>query len=138
MFANVENYSTIARTLNAAYTTSYSGLRDAYTTYPVSAFITHLVYLEGTNIEVDTRAITVRHFKQDLSRTHTLIPLGRQRVSHVSKCKVFERRRQRLQSLMLRAFVKLYSTFCRMNKTRRAYNFYIESNEGPERTNRLY
>ena len=71
VLTNVENCSTIARTLNAAYTTSYSGLRDAYTTYPVSAFITHLVYLEGTNIEVDTRAITVRYFKQGLSRTHT-------------------------------------------------------------------
>ncbi|KAK7692776.1 hypothetical protein QCA50_004409 [Cerrena zonata] len=62
-YTALDYIDTIARTLNATYTASYSGLRDAYTTYPVSAFITHLVYLEGTNIEIDTSMITAKGVK---------------------------------------------------------------------------
>ncbi|KAJ7777592.1 hypothetical protein DFH07DRAFT_11886 [Mycena maculata] len=53
--------STIVRTLNASYgSPSY---RLAYggggeTRFPVSAFVTESVYLRGTQVEVDLRAIT--------------------------------------------------------------------------------
>lgn len=51
---------TIARTLNESHhSPSYSGLGRANTTYPISAFITHLVYLQGTTVEVDEAEITV-------------------------------------------------------------------------------
>lgn len=54
-------YSTIARTLNAPYhSQSYTGLGGVATTYPVSAFITHIVYLKNTSVEVDVGKVTVR------------------------------------------------------------------------------
>lgn len=53
--------STIARTLNASYQPqSYGGLGGVATTYPVSAFVTHTVYLKGTSVEVDVGKVTVR------------------------------------------------------------------------------
>lgn len=53
--------STITRTLNDGHhAQTYGGLSKADTTYPISAFITHLVYLKGTTVEVDVPAITVR------------------------------------------------------------------------------
>ncbi|CAL1697085.1 unnamed protein product [Somion occarium] len=54
---------TIARTLNAPYHTPYGGLKNANTIYPISAFVTHLVYLEGTTIEVDVPKITAKGVK---------------------------------------------------------------------------
>ncbi|KAK0446486.1 UPF0052-domain-containing protein [Desarmillaria tabescens] len=48
----------ITRTLNAHYQHRSYGLGSASTTYPVSAFITDLVYLEGTNIRVNVDRIT--------------------------------------------------------------------------------
>lgn len=32
---------------------------NTYTSYPISAFITHLVYLRGGEVEVDVEKITV-------------------------------------------------------------------------------
>lgn len=32
---------------------------NTYTSYPISAFITHLVYLQGGEVEVDVEKITV-------------------------------------------------------------------------------
>jgi hypothetical protein len=47
--------SAIVRTLNSAHDT------DAVSTsYPTSAFITHLVYLHDTEVAVDVQKITVR------------------------------------------------------------------------------
>lgn len=54
-------HRTIVRTLNESHhSPSYSGLGRANTTYPISAFITHLVYLQGTTVEVDEAEIIVR------------------------------------------------------------------------------
>ena len=50
----------ITRTLNEHYQTQRYGLGGANTTYPISAFITDLVYLEGTGVHVDVKKITVR------------------------------------------------------------------------------
>lgn len=47
------------RTLNTSYQRHYAGLGDVTTTYPVSAFITHLLYLKGTSVHVDIERITV-------------------------------------------------------------------------------
>lgn len=52
-------FSAITRTLNAQYQNRSYGLGSASTTYPVSAFITDLVYLEGTTIHVNVDRITV-------------------------------------------------------------------------------
>ena len=52
--------STIAQTLNDGHhVKSYGGLSKADTRYPISAFVTHLVYLRGTAVEVDVPKITV-------------------------------------------------------------------------------
>ncbi|KAG7450766.1 UPF0052-domain-containing protein [Guyanagaster necrorhizus] len=48
----------ISRTLNAPYQHRSYGLGSASTIYPVSAFITDLVYLEGTDIHVNIDRIT--------------------------------------------------------------------------------
>ncbi|KAI8983245.1 UPF0052-domain-containing protein [Trametes punicea] len=58
-YAAVDYIHTIARTLNDGHhVQSYGGLSKADTTYPVSAFITHLVYLKGTTVEVDVPGVT--------------------------------------------------------------------------------
>jgi hypothetical protein len=49
----------IAQTLNTNYHVQPYSLGNANTTYPISAFITHLVYLRGTTIRVDVDDITV-------------------------------------------------------------------------------
>lgn len=51
-------YRAVVRTLNGDYSTQAFGLGSANTTYPVSAFITHLLYLKGTYIKVDVEEIT--------------------------------------------------------------------------------
>ncbi|KAJ7239010.1 hypothetical protein B0H12DRAFT_1136546 [Mycena haematopus] len=51
--------SAIVRTLNAHYTTQSYGLAyGSNTTFPVSAFITNLVYLKDTSVQVNLRQIT--------------------------------------------------------------------------------
>ena len=49
----------IARTLNSDYSTPPYGLGGVNTRYPISAFITDLVYLQGTQIIVDVKKMTV-------------------------------------------------------------------------------
>ncbi|KAF9535798.1 hypothetical protein CPB83DRAFT_34779 [Crepidotus variabilis] len=48
----------IARTLNTNYSTPAYGLGGANTIYPISAFITDVVYLKGTSVAVDVEKIT--------------------------------------------------------------------------------
>ncbi|PIL30733.1 hypothetical protein GSI_06901 [Ganoderma sinense ZZ0214-1] len=58
-YTAVEYIRIIARTLNESHQPkTFGGLSKAETTYPISAFITHLVYLKGTGIEVDIPLIT--------------------------------------------------------------------------------
>jgi hypothetical protein len=52
----------MVRTLNGSYHTQPYGLGNADTRYPISAFVTHLVYLRGSNVPVDVEHITVRGF----------------------------------------------------------------------------
>ncbi|GLB36594.1 putative uncharacterised protein family UPF0052 [Lyophyllum shimeji] len=47
----------MVRTLNASYQTLSYGLGNANTTYPISAFVTHLVYLRGSKVLVDVEHI---------------------------------------------------------------------------------
>lgn len=49
----------IVRTLNTDYSEQAYGLGSANTRYPTSAFITDMIYLKGTQIEVDVDRITV-------------------------------------------------------------------------------
>ena len=51
--------SAIVRTLNATYGPQRYGLGNVNTTYPISAFITDLVYVGGSKVVVDTQYITV-------------------------------------------------------------------------------
>lgn len=51
--------SAMVRTLNASYHTQPYGLGNANTTYPISAFITDLVYLKGSEVPVDVKLVTV-------------------------------------------------------------------------------
>ncbi|OCH88344.1 UPF0052-domain-containing protein [Obba rivulosa] len=58
-YTAVDYLQTIVRTLNTPRNSqSYAGLGEANTTYPMSAFITHLVYLRGTRVSVDVQRIT--------------------------------------------------------------------------------
>ena len=50
---------TIAGALNSDYQKPSYGLGNASTVYPISAFVSHLVWLEGTLIEVDAMALAV-------------------------------------------------------------------------------
>ena len=47
----------IVRTLNSTYSVQTFGLGGANTTYPISVFITDMIYLKGTRIEVDVKEI---------------------------------------------------------------------------------
>jgi len=57
--ADMVSDSTITKTLNTSHETVPYGIEKASTTYPVSAFVTHLIYFEGTNVPVDVKRITV-------------------------------------------------------------------------------
>lgn len=73
MPADLELVSAIVRTLNARYHTAAYGLArgNANTTYPVSAFITHIVYLRGALVSVDVPHITVSRLLRNVrSMTH--------------------------------------------------------------------
>lgn len=55
----------ISRTLNARYQAEPYGLgpNNAATTYPVSAFVTHMVHLRSSAVHVDAALISVRRFR---------------------------------------------------------------------------
>ncbi|KIJ59822.1 hypothetical protein HYDPIDRAFT_99914 [Hydnomerulius pinastri MD-312] len=57
-YTAVDYVRAIAAVLNSQYQTPSYGLGNASTIYPISAFITHLVYLEGTSVHVDVKALT--------------------------------------------------------------------------------
>ncbi|KAK7064760.1 hypothetical protein R3P38DRAFT_2826273 [Favolaschia claudopus] len=62
-YTAVDYINVIARTLNAQYNTQSYGLAYGFgvgsnTTFPVSAFITDLVYLKDTSVRVDSKHIT--------------------------------------------------------------------------------
>ncbi|KAJ6519249.1 UPF0052-domain-containing protein [Mycena sanguinolenta] len=58
-YTAVDYINAIVRTLNAHYNTQSYGLGyGSNTTFPVSAFITNLVYLKDTSVQVDLRQIT--------------------------------------------------------------------------------
>ncbi|TBU54005.1 hypothetical protein BD310DRAFT_936957 [Dichomitus squalens] len=58
-YSAVDYIRIVARTLNDGHhAKTYGGLSKADTTWPISAFITHLVYLKGTAVEVDIPQIT--------------------------------------------------------------------------------
>ncbi|KAF7367414.1 hypothetical protein MSAN_00804000 [Mycena sanguinolenta] len=58
-YTAVDYINAIVRTLNAHYNTHSYGLGyGSNTTFPVSAFITNLVYLKDTSVQVDLRQIT--------------------------------------------------------------------------------
>ncbi|KAH8101525.1 UPF0052-domain-containing protein [Cristinia sonorae] len=62
----VDYISTISRTLNASYqpqSQTYGGLGRVTTTYPVSAFVTHVVYLKNTLVEVDVGKVVAMGVK---------------------------------------------------------------------------
>jgi len=62
-YSAVDYIRLITRTLNASYQPSYGGLGQASTLYPISAFITHMVYLKDTRVEVDLEMITMMGVK---------------------------------------------------------------------------
>ncbi|KAF8845557.1 UPF0052-domain-containing protein [Paxillus ammoniavirescens] len=57
-YTAVDYLRAIAGVLNSHYQKAPYGLGNAYTIYPISAFITHLVWLEGTSVQVDVKALT--------------------------------------------------------------------------------
>ncbi|PFH54681.1 hypothetical protein AMATHDRAFT_134612 [Amanita thiersii Skay4041] len=61
-YSAMDYIQAICRTLNASYDSQGFGVGKAVTSYPVSAFITDLIYLKGTEVEVDVESITAsRH-----------------------------------------------------------------------------
>ncbi|KAN0101027.1 hypothetical protein V8E55_001011 [Tylopilus felleus] len=58
-YTAVDYVKAIVGVLNSDYQKPSYGLGNASTVYPISAFITHLVWLEGTRIEVDVMALAV-------------------------------------------------------------------------------
>ncbi|KAL0570988.1 hypothetical protein V5O48_010973 [Marasmius crinis-equi] len=57
-YTAVDYVQAITRTLNETYEPQLYGIGNARTQYPVSAFITDLVYLKQTKVEVDVRKLT--------------------------------------------------------------------------------
>ncbi|KAI6022574.1 hypothetical protein EDC04DRAFT_3117743 [Pisolithus marmoratus] len=57
-YTAVDYVRTLASVLNSPYQKPLHGLGNAQTIYPISAFITHLVYLEDTSIAVDEDKLT--------------------------------------------------------------------------------
>ncbi|KXN89817.1 hypothetical protein AN958_04821 [Leucoagaricus sp. SymC.cos] len=57
-YSAVDYILAIAKTLNSSYQATLYGLGNANTTYPASAFVTHLIHLEGGNVPVDVKRIT--------------------------------------------------------------------------------
>jgi len=57
-YSAVDYVLTIVETLNASYSARPFGLGNVSTTYPVSAFITDMVYLKRTDIDVDVERLT--------------------------------------------------------------------------------
>ncbi|KAG6837225.1 hypothetical protein H0H93_013093 [Arthromyces matolae] len=57
-YTAVDYIQAIVRTLNSTYQMQPYGLGNANTTYPISAFVTHLVYLKDGTVQVDVERIT--------------------------------------------------------------------------------
>jgi len=67
-YTAVDYVKTIGGVLNSDYRKPPYGLGNASTVYPISAFITHLVWLEGTLIEVDVMALRALGVKATMVR----------------------------------------------------------------------
>ncbi|KAH0838708.1 UPF0052-domain-containing protein [Lanmaoa asiatica] len=67
-YTAVDYVKTIVGVLNSDYQKPSYGLGNASTVYPISAFITHLIWLEGTLIEVDVMALTALGVKSIMVR----------------------------------------------------------------------
>lgn len=65
--------SALANTLNAQYPGHQYSLGNAHTRYPISAFITDVVYLTGGKVPIDILKLTVNlaHLTTHCTRTHT-------------------------------------------------------------------
>ncbi|KAI6137049.1 hypothetical protein F5141DRAFT_994760 [Pisolithus sp. B1] len=57
-YTAVDFVRAVASVLNSPYQQPFHGLGNAQTIYPISAFITHLLYLEDTSIAVDEEKLT--------------------------------------------------------------------------------
>ncbi|EKM83681.1 hypothetical protein AGABI1DRAFT_32382 [Agaricus bisporus var. burnettii JB137-S8] len=57
-YTAVDYILAIGKTLNSNYQAAPYGLGNASTTYPISAFVTHLVYLSAGSVRVDVNHIT--------------------------------------------------------------------------------
>lgn len=57
-YSAVDYIYAIVRTLNATHHVHSYGIGNMHTTYPVSAFITDLVYLRGSEIDINVKDIT--------------------------------------------------------------------------------
>jgi 2-phospho-L-lactate transferase/gluconeogenesis factor (CofD/UPF0052 family) len=57
-YTAMDYINAITRTMNTSYSSKPYGLGYTSTTYPVSAFITHLVHLKGSSVTVDVKRIT--------------------------------------------------------------------------------
>ena len=71
-----ERTRAITRTLNARYQVEPYGLGpgNAATTYPVSTFVTHLVYLRDCAVPVDVALISVRPFRSEKHNPGSFLP----------------------------------------------------------------
>lgn len=58
-YTAIDYIRAIVRTLNGDHSVQAFGLGGANTTYPISAFITDMVYLKETRIKVDVTEITM-------------------------------------------------------------------------------
>ncbi|KAG8220212.1 UPF0052-domain-containing protein [Butyriboletus roseoflavus] len=67
-YTAVDYVKAIVGVLNSDYQKPSYGLGNASTVYPISAFITHLVWLEGTLIEVDVMALMALGVKSVMVR----------------------------------------------------------------------
>ncbi|KAH9983282.1 hypothetical protein BJV74DRAFT_851137 [Russula compacta] len=70
-YTAIDYIQAIARTLNARYQVEPYGLGpdNAATTYPVSAFVTHLVHLRGCAVHVDVVRTSVRLYSASFFRS---------------------------------------------------------------------
>lgn len=57
-YTAVDYVRTIATILNTHYQKPPYGLGNVQTIFPISAFVTHLVYLEGTSVVLDENELT--------------------------------------------------------------------------------
>jgi hypothetical protein len=87
MITDTDHVRAIVRTLNASYNSQPLGLGNVSTTYPVSAFITDMVYLKETDIVVNVERLTVSMLQITFRRADgTLSVLGVGRKMHGARC----------------------------------------------------